>query len=179
MSIGDQIKKIRLIRKLTIKQLATDTGLSQALISQIERDQANPSISSLKKIADKLEVPLTALFESSSENYSQVVRKDERKKLVPNDKITYELLSPNMSMAMELMYSIYEEGSSSGDELYSHKGEECGTVIQGQMEVTIGSEVHVLGEGDSIYFKADIPHRYRNIGKGRLIAIWAITPPSF
>ena len=179
MSIGEQIKKIRLLRQLTIRQLAAGTGLSPALISQIERDQANPSISSLKKIADKLEVPLTALFESTSENYSQVVRRNARKKLVPNNRITYELLSPNSSVAMELLYSIYEEGATSGEELYSHKGEEGGIVIQGTMEVTVGSEVHVLNEGDSIYFKADIPHRYRNVGKGKLIAIWAITPPSF
>lgn len=179
LTLGTQIRSFRELRNMTIKQLADQTGLSSALISQVERDLANPSISSLKEIANALEVPLGAFFENYTQATSPVVRKNERKKLIPNDKITYELLSRDMSGKMELIYNIFEEGASTGDEMYAHAGEEGGLVIQGTMEVTIGTDVYTLNEGDSIYFKADIPHRYRNIGKGKLIAIWAITPPSF
>jgi len=179
VSIGSTIRSVRELRQLRIKDLADASGLSPAQISQVERDLANPSISSLKRIANALGVSLGSLVEDSSPERAPVVRRKERKKLIPNDKITYELLSPNLAVKMELIHIIFEENASTGDELYSHPGEEGGVVLQGTMEVTVGTEIYVLEEGDSIYFNAETPHRYRNIGSGKLTGVWAITPPSF
>ncbi len=180
MSLGETIRKQRMERDLTIKQVAEVTGLSQSLISQAERDISNLSISSLKKIADALGVPLIAFFSEGVSEAGAVVRRDQRKKLIPRGTgIVYELLSPNMHCAIELIYNIYEPGATTGPQLYTHEGEEVGVVLSGTMEVTIGVEKYVLEEGDSIYFSSTIPHSYKNVGKTRLIAIWAISPPSF
>ncbi len=145
-----------------------------------ERDISSLSIGSFKKIAEALGLPLMAFFNDGSSEHGVVVRKNQRKRLIPRGTgIVYELLSPNMSCNIELIYNIYEEGATTGPQLYTHKGEEVGVVLSGTMQVTIASEKYILEEGDSIYFDSNLPHCYSNIGKGRLTALWAISPPSF
>lgn len=61
---------------------------------------------------------------------------------------------------------------------YTHEGEECGVIIQGRLEFTIGNQTCILEEGDSIYFDASIPHRWRNDGKKDVHVVWAVTPPT-
>ena len=70
-------------------------------------------------------------------------------------------------------------GESTGDVPLVHEGEECGSVLQGKVEIWVGEEYYVLEAGDAIYQKSTIPHRSRNIGEGEAIVIVAITPPSF
>ena len=60
-----------------------------------------------------------------------------------------------------------------------HQGEEVGYVMEGQLELTINREVHLLNAGDSFYFPSDLPHEYRNPGKTRMRAVWINTPPTF
>lgn len=70
-------------------------------------------------------------------------------------------------------------GHSSGDEPYSHEGEEFGLVFRGRYEVEIAGEVYLLEEGDSIYFPSRLPHRVRALGDAPAETLWVITPPSF
>jgi transcriptional regulator with XRE-family HTH domain len=180
VSLGTQIRKLRTEKGVKISEMSEMTGLSPSLISQVERDLASPSIGSIKKIADALGVPLAAFFNDEMPQTSPVVRKNQRKKLIPpGSGVVYELLTPNLSCAMEIIFNVFDEGATTGPEPFVHKGEEGGIVLEGQMEVTLAGRTHLLEEGDSIYFDSSIPHSYRNAGKGKLIAVWAITPPSF
>ncbi|HNZ08470.1 MAG TPA: XRE family transcriptional regulator [Bacillota bacterium] len=180
LGLGETIRGFRKERNLTLKQISDSTGLSQSLISQAERDISSLSIGSLKKIADVLGVPLVAFFKDGDPEPGMVVRHDQRKKLIPRGTgIIYELLSPSMDCNIELIFNHYEEGATTGPQFYTHKGEEVGIVLSGIMEVTVGSEKYTLYEGDSIYFDSTIPHCYKNVGKGKLTAVWAISPPSF
>jgi mannose-6-phosphate isomerase-like protein (cupin superfamily) len=72
-----------------------------------------------------------------------------------------------------------EPGASTLDKPLSHNGEEVSIVIQGEMEITIGSERYELKEGDSIYYNANLPHKITSVGEKELIFISAITPPNF
>ena len=74
--------------------------------------------------------------------------------------------------------SSYAPGGSTGDDLYTHEGEEAGLVIKGQIELDLGDERFLLSSGDSFSFSADIPHRYSNPGPGEAQIVWANTPVS-
>lgn len=179
MDLGKKIRKHRELLGLSVKDIAEKTGVTASLISQVERNLANPSLSTLKRIADVLNITLAYLF-SEEENVSPVVRKNNRRKITIGEKndVIQELLSPDLNSQMEFLHITYEENATS-DGFLSHNGEECGLVLEGKLELTLGTEVYVLEEGDSIYFKSDIPHSFRNIGEGKLKLAWVITPPSW
>ncbi|MHB1407860.1 MAG: helix-turn-helix domain-containing protein [Desulfitobacteriaceae bacterium] len=175
--IGENIRKIRVQKKISLKTLAGKTGLTPSFLSQVERDLADPSINSLRRVADALDVPIFALLVSEKQP-SPVVRKDERKSLrLPNSQMSYELLTPDLNRSMEVFISrLAPSGSSSTD---VHKGEECTLVLEGTLEMRIGNDVYVLNEGDSIYCQGEIPHRMVNIGEQELVILSCITPPQF
>lgn len=179
MELGDKIRSLRLKQKISIEQLSTMTGLSKGLISQIERDITGPSVASLWKIAKALNVTMNYFFDDY-DDFNQVVRKDERKKMIMEKaNRTFELLCPDLKKQIEMMWIEIEAGDSSKDELISHDGEECGVVIKGTLRVLSGDKVYDLDEGDSIYLDSTIPHRYVNMGDTTSISIWAMVPPSF
>ncbi|HHW14789.1 MAG TPA: cupin domain-containing protein [Firmicutes bacterium] len=179
MQIGPAIRNLRTQKKLTLKQFAAATGLSQSLISQVERDLASPSVVSLWKMAKALDVPVGYFFESAARE-NCVVRRHERKRLMfSSSKVIYELLSPRRAKNLEFLMIHIEPGEESGDQELAHPGEECGVVISGRLEVELGEEKIVLEEGDSIYFESTIPHRLRNPGTEPVVAVWVDYPPMF
>ena len=180
MEIGGKLRKRRDMLGLAVKDIAEKANVTPSLISQIERNIANPSLSTLKKIAAALDLPLSHLF-SEEPNISPVIRKQHRRKIFfgSNKNVIQELLSPDShDNLMQFLYTIYEEGASS-EGFVTHNGEECGLVIEGSLELTLGTTSYILEEGDSIYFDSTIPHQFRNRGNGQLKLVWVTSPPSW
>ncbi len=177
--LGDKIRKKRSEKNLSLKELAEKISLTASFLSQIERDLAEPSISSLRKIANALEVPIF-FFLIDDQKSSPVVRRSERKTLkLPKSHLIYELLTPDVNRAMELFIARIEPNTNVGEEGSTHPGEECNLVMQGTMEIRIGEETYTLEEGDSIYYFASLPHSIRNAGDEEMVFLSAITPPRF
>ncbi|MBS3811471.1 MAG: helix-turn-helix domain-containing protein [Halanaerobiales bacterium] len=180
MKVGNKIRKYRKSRNLTIAQLADKSNLSVGMISQIERDMIGLSVASLWKIAKALEVSVGDFFEENIDKDKYVVRKDNRKQLqLANSSAIYELLTPDLSWNIEFLKITLMSGEYSDDKKISHKGEEVGYIIQGELLVKWGNREFLLKEGDSIRLDSTVPHRYINTGPKKSISIWAMTPPSF
>lgn len=179
--IGARIRQRRGDVGLSLQELSGKTGLTPSFLSQVERDQTEPSITSLRKIADALSVPIF-FFLMGPENHNPVVRKADRRVLsLPGSGVTYELLSPPdfVGRNMEVVITRMAPGAAGGDHPMTHPGEECIVVVRGQAGVRIAEEEHILEEGDSIYFHASIPHHLRNAGDGELEILACINPPAF
>lgn len=177
--LGEKIRTKRLEKQLTLKDLAEKTGVTQGFLSQVERDIAEPSITTLRHIAHALEVPIF-YFLMDDEKTNPVVRKSERKVLqFPDSHLTFELLSPDLNRNIEMMKARLEPGAVTCDDPLTHPGEENILVIQGQMKIQIGDDTYHLAEGDSIYYFSSIPHKIWSIGPEDLVFISAITPPAF
>lgn len=175
MLIGEIIKKLRLEKGWTIRDLASKTGLSVGFLSNVERDINSPTISSLAKICNALETNLVSLFENGISEEKIVTRKSERETLVTSkeSKTVYEyLLPPNKNFKAVCIRM--EPGGNYGEGLTGHKGDEFGIVLEGMMEISIGEDVYILEEGDSIYIKAFVPHKYRNIGEACCNSLWVV-----
>lgn len=97
VDISKNISEYRKRKEITIKELASLTGVTPSLLSQIEKGSANPSINTLKQISSALDVPLFNFFISDVPTESLVVRKENRKKIMfsEDDRFAYELLTPN------------------------------------------------------------------------------------
>jgi len=181
IDIGTKIKKLRLARGLRQEDVARMTDLSLSMISQVENNRVSPSIATLKKIAQSLGKK-TSFFLEEEEDTAQpcvVLKKSSRKFWHLSPKIEFYLLTPNLNKEkkIELMWNVIKVRGAM-DAPYVHEGEECGVVIQGRLEFTIGNQTCLLEEGDSIYFDASIPHRWRNAGSEDVHVVWAVTPPT-
>ena len=178
-SVGKRIREARLRRRLTLRETAAKAGITQSALSQLERDQFNPTLATLRAIAVSLDITIGSLFTQATMPDRVVVSPAQRKRLSPSQGITYHLLTPDLSGQIEFILSVYDVGASTGPEPFAYPAEQCGLVLEGQAEVHLGDAVHRMREGDSIRFDCAIPHRIVNVGKGELRCIWAIIPPSF
>jgi len=181
--------KIRYLRKekgLSLQKLSAYSGVSTGMISQIERGNADPTMTTLYKICKGLNITLAELIEDDETGQDdvvqferRVVRKNYRKTIfLPNSKVKYQLLSSSLKNNIEMLL-VELEPKQQDRKPITHHGEECGFVIKGKLIVILGDEEYVLNEGDSISFESSIPHRFINPSNEKSISIWAMTPPSF
>jgi transcriptional regulator with XRE-family HTH domain len=178
--LGATVRAQREQRGLTIASLARSIGVSAAAVSQIESGAVQPSLTTLRKLAAALGIPVYRFFLPDESEAVKVVRRAERRTIrVPKSGVRYELLTPSLRGQLEVMQLTLSSGEISAGELMRHTGEECFVVLAGDAALDLTDATVLLGPGDSATLQGSIPHRLRNVGRTDVIAISAITPPSF
>lgn len=178
---GEKIRSIREKKSFTMKELAEKAGVSESLISQIERNKVSPAIDTLLAIVEVLDIDLEYLFSAfKREGTVKLVRKDERRRLMTKNCV-YERLSQTGEAGDEHGIEAYiltiPPGGKSGSSEYGHIGKELGLIMEGSAEFSVGTKTYALTEGDSLSFSSNLPHALKNSGSGELKAFWVITPP--
>ena len=180
--LGERIRGLRKRRRMTLGALAESADLSVGYISQIERNLASPSVPALVRLAQSLGVTVQWFFSgpesAPAEERDYVVRAGNRLKLHYEQGLTDELLTPKLSSQVEMILCRIPPGGAS-TQSYSHDGDEVGFVLEGALEIWIGSRHFLLNKGDCCAFSSREPHRYANPGAVDTVVIWAISPPSF
>ncbi len=181
MDIGVRLQAVRKSKGLSQRELAKRVGVTNSTISLIEQNKVSPSISSLKKVLDGIPISLADFFTLDLEDTgdSPFYPKEEQPD-VGNNEIHYFLVGqhkPNRQMC--ILREVMPPGSDTGETMLSHDGEEGGVVVRGQVEITVGDQVRVLGPGEAYYFESRQPHRFRNVGSDEAILVSANTPPTF
>lgn len=178
--LGSNIRKVRKNKKLKLKELADITGLSISYLSQVELGKIEPSLTALRKISNALDRPVFSFLIEERDFKNNVIRKDDRKIIKASETaISLQLLTPDVSGQLEMIYWEVEAGEYSSPELLSHIGEECTFVILGKGLFEFENGTVLLETGDSIYIPKRIAHRTYNPGPDLYVAVTAITPPSF
>lgn len=180
--VGQAVRRLRRQRQLTLQALAGQAEISVGMLSQIERGVASPSLRSLLRVAEALEVPVGWLFDPSrspSEGPGWVLRRAQRRSItLAEEGITKELLSPPGDGAIELLLVTVRPGGSSGP-AYTHAGEDAGVVLEGTLLLEVDGEPATLEAGDAFRFASTRPHRFSNPGMVRTVVVWALTPPFY
>jgi transcriptional regulator with XRE-family HTH domain len=177
---GTTLRALREQRALTIASLARQVGISAAAISQIEAGTVQPSVTTLRKLAAALGVPVFRFFLPADAAAASLVRRAERKTLgLARTGARYELLTPSLQGRLEVMEITMDPGQASAPERISHPGEECLVIIKGHGVLELGDDIIDMRTGDAATFQASLPHRLRNAGQRPLSALSAITPPAF
>lgn len=161
MTLGHLGERLRLRRKLlgkSLKEVAEATGLSVGFISQIERNLAVPSLSSLATVAEALQVSIGALT-GQSHNCSQPDTHHDQREVfsLPDGQVRYERLSS--VFAASTLHSVkFSMPVGYRSETVSHHGEEFIYVLKGRILYRVEDREYPLAEGDSLHFDATLPH---------------------
>ena len=191
MELGQKIKELRAEKGMTLDDLSHLSGVSQSLLSMIERNRSAPTVRTLERIVKALGTTISKVFmEMESDESGEddrkafaVIKKKERKLLVlgaERAKARYELLTPDYQRRLQFMYIHFPvQAEGNGSQFVSHEGEECGLILEGRLKLVIDEEEIVLEEGDCVYFDSSIPHYMENAGDIEARAFWVNTPPTF
>lgn len=175
VNVGDSIRKIRIHKGMSIKQLSEITGLTSSHISQVERGLASPSLSALEMISGAFGLPITALL-TDQDMTSPVVKKDKREKMELDGSVAESLVNMGVNAPFGVYYiKNFDENYVHIDVKYSHTGTEFIYVIKGTIEYYLKDEVYILEEGDSLCYHADISHW--GIKKTKELEIMVVTSP--
>jgi transcriptional regulator with XRE-family HTH domain len=179
--LGERIKRFRLERNLTLKEVELKAKVSATHVSEIERGMTSPTVGALAKIAGALGTDSSYFLQNNAYPSVSVVRKGERRVVTYEDwGARVNCLSNGTSRArMSFLEAELEPGLSQNIEPFSHTGEELIHILKGVVEIHIGSDRHLLKEGDSIHFKSEEPHTVKNIGDGQSRILWVASPPFF
>lgn len=178
--IGIRIRDLRKQKGLTLSEVARRCKCSSSLLSQIERGIINPSFSTLKSIGDALETTLAQLVIEGSnleESSSFLMNQIERKTLTTEGGVQFQLLTRNVNVPFEFILNQWPPGTSTGKQPYTHEGEECGLLLEGELEVEVNGKSFKMKPGDTITLRSSAPHRIFNPGKKKALAVWVNSVP--
>lgn len=177
-AVGAMITLQRATHGLTIEELSGRASISTGLLSQLERGIGNPSLSTLTRLAQALDIPIGAFFAGSTGDDDIVVHPHTRKRLILAERnLTYQLLVPDLQGALSMLHIELPPGFTNEGDPFRHVGEECMLVLRGPIETHAEQRAFLLDAGDSIRFTSSTPHWYRVFEEGAEV-ITAMTPPS-
>ncbi len=178
--IGRRLRDIRTRLKLSQRQLARQSGVANATISQIEAGKLNPTVSMLKKVLDGIPMNLSEFFGNEFENEEQVFYRAEELTEIADGGVSFMQVGANLhNKSVQLIKERYQPGAGTGRHALTHEGEECGIILAGRLQVTVGDQVAILRAGEAYYFKSNKPHNFHNPGNEPCELITACSPPTF
>lgn len=180
-SLGIKLRQIRQKLSLSQRELARRSGITHTTISLIESGRISPSLSSLKKVLDAMDMNLSEFFADN-------LQMSRRKAFFRADSLTLVAQGKGLDVfqvgeaikadMLQMLIGHYRPGADTGEEMLRHEGEEIGVIAAGRFEVTVGDTTIVLDTGDAFHFDSTIPHRFRNVSDVEGVIIRAGTVPS-
>lgn len=165
INVAVRLRELREARNISMRTLATQSGLSANALSMIERGKTSPSVSTLYKLADAMGVSITAFFDSNDEKRQVIyLRQDERSRMAFTRGVFEALGGEHFVGRVEPFMLTLESGAVSGPHDIVHSGHEFVFCLRGQLDYQVEREIYHLGAGDSLLFASRLRHRWRNPG---------------
>ncbi|MEQ9150202.1 MAG: cupin domain-containing protein [Parvibaculum sp.] len=178
--LGVRLRELRKMYGLSQRELAKRAGVTNGTISLIEQSRISPSIGSLKKVLGGFPISIADFLTLDMSPRSRVFYQAKDLREIAGGDVSFRLVGRDTrDRAIQMMHERYVPGADTGEEMLSHAGEECGIVISGVLELTVGGESRRLVPGDAYYFNSRLPHRFQNPGTVDCVVVSACTPPSF
>lgn len=166
--VGIRIKELRIMKGMTLEQLAQKTDFSKGYLSKVENSKKSPPVSTLIRIADVLNVRLTDIFgEGNGDDLISIVKKGERKSMALPGTLfgyCYQTLAHKYANKKMQPYFMTKPLIPKNQALFRHKGEEMIYMLEGKMEYFVDESQFILEEGDCLYFDSNLEHYGNAIG---------------
>jgi transcriptional regulator with XRE-family HTH domain len=197
--LGERLRARRIERRLSLRALAREVGVSASMVSQIETGKSRPSVSTLYAMTTALGLSLEDLFARAAaevpapaeavaagdyawpaslpaHRLGPHVRPEDRTCLTLDTGVTWERLGQLPPHNTDFLLVTYPPGASSSSSagLMRHSGSEYGYVLAGELTLTLGFEEIRLAPGDAVSFESATPHRYRNDGPEPATGVWFV-----
>ena len=164
--VAKNIKRLREENKLSMEELSKLSGVSKSMLAQIERGEGNPTLSTLWKLSNGMKVPFDALTVWPKNPYEIVKTADIQPLLEDGGKVkNYSVFPDDENRRFAVYYLELEKGSYWESEPHLKGTTEFITVFCGTIEIYADEQRFVIAAGESIRFKADTVHSYRNISR--------------
>lgn len=165
-SVSKNIRRVREARKLTLDAAAAVTGVSRSMLAQIEKGDVNPTISVLWKIANGYKTSFTSLVAEERPG-AELRRAGIIPPIVADEGryVNHPAFPFDDGRGFETYRIVIAPGGSLEAQPHLTGTEEYVTVFSGMVDIWAGEERFSLEEGDSLRFRADVPHGYRNAGE--------------
>lgn len=168
--IGSKLKDIRNKRNLTLDEVAKLTGVSKAMLGQIERGKSNPTVSTLWKIATGLKVSFSLFIDENQEDLKVI----HQKNITPiiedsNRMLLYPIFPFDANKGFEIFTIELEPGCNHISTPHNDGVEEYIIVTEGEIELNINDKEYVLQKGNSIRFMANKTHTYKNTSENKAV----------
>ncbi len=162
--VGSNLRRLRGQRGLSLEKLSQLSGVSRAMLGQIELGQSAPTINVLWKISSALGVPFSALISARQSGGLQVLRGEQAKVLTSHDgSFTSRALFPFDEPRRVEFYELrLAPGGVERADAHNPGTTENLVVARGTVEIEVAGRKEVLEAGDAIVFEADVPHVYRS-----------------
>jgi transcriptional regulator with XRE-family HTH domain len=176
--LGGAIRRRRHAATLTLATVSERAGISVSMLSQVERGLLDPSLGTLRNIADALgTAPFRLLAEEGP--VAGIVRRGERRIVTDDDgDVRSQLLSPSAEGAFAITLWELRPGDSRLGDGRAEPGEEANLLLQGAARLEIGDELIDLATGDCVTFDHRAPHRMTAAGRESLIVLAVVCPPA-
>ena len=172
--VGEKIKKTRQKKKITLDQVANDTGCSIDYLKQIESGRKIPPVGTLLQISRALEIDSGLLLKEGVSTVESRVKAYKKR----TENYAYVTLTPGAEnkhlKAFRVTVDPMKEHKGVG---YQHEGEEFVYVLAGNIEITVGDHVNSLKKGQSLHFNSGIRHKLRNVGRKKAELLVVIYVP--
>lgn len=182
VEVSTRLRFLREKHGLSQRELAKRAGVTNSTISLIEQNRVSPSVSSLKKVLEGLPMTLAEFFTFDLEQPSlpsPFFSRDEMPD-IGGDGVVFFLVGHGLkNRQITMLRELYEPGNDTGAEMLKHEGQECGVVVRGEIELTVGAQTRILSPGDGYYFESSQPHRFRNVGDQVAEIVSANSLPNF
>lgn len=176
MKIGAEVKHRRKEMELSLRELGKLAGVTASFLSQVENDQVSPSLISLQKIATALQVPMFSLLHDTPNG--NVIKSDQRRTFrFDEDKITYDLLTPDFSRDMMAYLITIDKDTRRIAQPLAKPTQQWMHVIKGSMKIIIGDDEFLLEEGDTVSYDGDLLQEFGCVGERELQVLCCISPP--
>src|SRR3954471_8684526 len=170
-ALGERLRAIRQLRRKTLKDVATGAGISESFLSQLERGRTNATIATLQRLSTALGIEVSDLFTSTAER-PRVLRREAREFVAWGELGRKALLTPKPFHSLEVVVARFEAGGAAGGEPDNHRdfagggvargeepymhgdSEEVLIVVEGEVHVQLGTDVHELAAGDSVHYQS-------------------------
>jgi transcriptional regulator with XRE-family HTH domain len=182
--VGQRIRRLRVQSGKTLRAQAREIGISPSSLSALENSHGGISLSRLQRVASHFGLHITDLLAEadgdSRRGEVEIIRNCSARVhgVRRGTGVLYQLLGRGHGHAIQPYLLSFEPAGTYERDAIAHPGEEFAYVLQGEVELVVGSERHCLQQGDAIRFRTELAHAFRNASSaGMAIVVGAATPP--
>ncbi len=165
VNVGERVREVRMRRGLSLEDIVQRTGIDEAMLAAIERGEMAPPLGTIIKLAKALEMKMGYFISGEESRPYTIVRRHDRRVVSRHDSnkgerygYEFESLAPHKRNRHMEPFLVTLDPAETEEERSTHDGQEFIFVLQGQMEVRLGEEIHTLDPGDAIYYDSTVPH---------------------
>jgi len=177
INVGRKLKLLRTLRKIPLKKLAEQTGMSYSYLWGLENDKHSISVANLQRLSEFFDVDLIYFLGNRNDAKSAFIPKENIIETITEDQVSFKCITDNVNSRLQVTLINLPKDSPSERHIHHHgEGEEFITVLDGQLHVIVGEQEYELGEGDSLLFESNLDHVIFTKGKPATFFL-IVTPP--